>query len=70
MVEVPNAAPVTTPVVEPMVTLVLLLLQVPPGVLLESVIESPIQTLDGPVIPDGPGLTVTVTIRKQPVGKV
>ena len=58
----PAETPVTTPVVASIVaTAVLLLLQVPPGVLWVSVTEYVRHTLAGPVI-DGGALTVTTAV--------
>ena len=73
MVAVPGALPVTTPLVEPTVAiLALLLLQVaplPPAASV-SVIENPTHTMPGLVIADGKGFTVTGTVIRQLVGKV
>lgn len=60
MVDVPSALPVTVPVVEPIVTLVLLALQVPLPERSVSVVLEPIQTVNEPEIAAGAGLMVTV----------
>jgi hypothetical protein len=68
---VPDASPLTTPLLIPIVaTVVLLLLQVPPVVLLLKVAVSPSHTLAVPVIAAGNGLTVIFLIARQVVGKV
>jgi hypothetical protein len=70
MVTVPPAPglPVTIPVEEPMVAiLVLLLHQVPPGVASLSTVVSPAHTLVVPVIADGNGFTVTIVLLEHPV---
>ena len=59
MFVVPAISPVTMPDSEPTDTLALLLLQVPPEVALVSVADTPIQTVGGPEIAPGIGLTVT-----------
>ena len=58
MLVVPAIRPVTTPVSEPTDTLAVLLLQVPPVVALVSVTDKPRQTVDGPEMELGMGLTV------------
>jgi hypothetical protein len=64
-------SPVTTPVVEPIVASpVLLLVQAPPeGVAFNVVVRVP-QIVFAPVIADGWGLTVAVTVVMQPDGAV
>lgn len=47
-------------------TVVLLLVQVPPATASLKVIDKPWQTLAGPVIATGVGLTVTVVIAIHP----
>ena len=68
IVVVPAATPVTTPVVDPIFTLALLLLHVPPMLPSVSVIVKPTHTVDGPSIVDGYGLTVTVVVTIHPDG--
>ena len=59
MIAVPADPPNTLPVLPLTVTLPLMLLQVPPVVVLFSVTDEPVHTIDAPVI----GVTaVTVTI--------
>ncbi len=68
MLAVPTATPVTTPVVKPTLAMVvLLLLQVPPGVALESPPVPPTQTELAPIIADGSGFTVTIAVLVHPV---
>jgi len=70
MVAVPAETPETIPLDEPTVeTGVLLLLQVPPEVRSPSVVVMPWQTANVPVIADGPAITVTDWVTKQPVPK-
>ena len=70
IVEVPAAAPVTTPVTISMVALPLLLVQLPPAGVEFSVVVSPIHTAAVPVIFVGLGFTVTVVVLIQPVPSV
>ena len=66
MVAVPAATPVTTPV--PVTTVAVpgaLLLHVPPAVLLDMVIEWPVQTDNGPVIEATAGFTVTTLVAED-----
>jgi hypothetical protein len=51
-------------------TVGLLLVHDPPGVALLSVVVAPAHTDATPVIANGKGLTVTVNVVSQPVGKV
>ena len=68
IIAVPAATPLTTPVVEPMVAIpVLLLLHVPPDVMSLSVVELPTQTLVVPVMGAGDELTNMLNTVKQPV---
>ena len=70
MTELPAVTPVTTP---PAVIVAMAgdaLLHVPPAVALLSVVVDPTHTLVVPVITAGSGLTVTVVVTAQPVGKV
>ena len=61
-VDVPDT-PVTMPVAEPMVASVVIeLLQMPPGVVLLKVVVAAIQTVAGPEIADGSGLIVTACV--------
>ena len=63
--------PVTTPVVNPTVaTAVLLLVQLPPPGVSPRFVVDPEQTVLIPVIAVGNGLTVTIAVVKQPVGKI
>ncbi len=68
MVAVPAVSPVTRPVAEPAVaTMILLLVQVPPGVESVRVMAVPTQSiLAGPVIADGTDVTVSVLVTRQP----
>lgn len=67
MVVVPSEIPVTTPVVEPTVPIaVLLLLHVPPGNELDSVVVDPKHAINIPVIAPGVGVTVTIAKELQP----
>ena len=69
--EVPADTPVTTPVDELTVaTAGVALLQVPPAVALLNVVVDPAHSVRVPVIAAGRGLTVTVAVRKHPVGSV
>ena len=69
--DVPDATPVITPVEEPMVAIVVTpLVHVPPPVASLRVVVKPAQTVAIPVIDDGNGLTVTITVAKQPVERV
>ncbi len=64
----PVTRPLTTPVVPSTVaTVVLLLLQLPPLVVLASVALAPTHVPDGPVIDAGTAFTVTTTVRRQPL---
>ena len=70
-VVVPAAMPATVPVVAPMVpTAAVLLLQVPPAVLLPSVVVWPAHTSGIPLIVPGTALTVIVVVFWQPVDGV
>ena len=61
-------SPVTTPVVEPTIAIVvLLLLQLPPDVRSLKGVVSPEHTLSVPSIDVGKGLTVAIAVVKQPV---
>ena len=63
----PAAAPVTTPVSEPtLAMLVLLLVHVPPPVVELRVVADPAHTVDAPVIGAGPVDTVTPFVATQP----
>ena len=70
MVEVPTSAPVTMPVLEPMVALPLLLLHVPPAGVEFKVVVVPAQIVVIPVIGVGVILTVTTAVLIQPVPNV
>jgi len=59
--------PVTTPDDPPTVALALLLLvQVPPDGLLDTVVVLPMHKVESPVIADGVLLIVTIAIREHP----
>ena len=60
MVSIPAVTPVTIPDKEPTVACPLLALHVPPGVRSLNAIVAPVQTVFGPAIGAGLGLTVTV----------
>lgn len=70
MLIAPAVTPLASPVALPIVaTVVLLLLQVPPASVCESVDTKPTQTTGVPrMVPVG--FTVTVTVEKQVVGAV
>ena len=71
MAAVPADTPVIIPVDKPAVAIpVLPLLQVPPVVASLNTVAAPTQTVAVPVMGEGNGLTVTVTVVLQPVGKV
>jgi hypothetical protein len=68
MFVVPVATPVSIPELITIVALdVLLLIHVPPVVAFEKRAVDPTQTLPGPVMDEGAGVTVTTAIREQPV---
>ena len=67
MVVVPIATPLTIPVVEPISAIDELAVdQVPPAVVLDSVIVAPVQTTDTPVMAAGEVVTVTLLVDEQP----
>jgi hypothetical protein len=66
MIVVPEVIPVTIPVVDPTVTLGLLLVHVPPPIPSVKVIMAPVHTLDGPSIIVGDVLTVIVLVALHP----
>jgi hypothetical protein len=66
MVAVPEVIPVTSPEVEPIVALPLLLLHVPVPVLLVKVVVSPWHMVEAPDIETGNGLTVIIENTGQP----
>ena len=66
----PTFTPVTIPLVVPIDIFVLLLLQVPPGVVMVSPAEPLTHTLDAPMIAVGNGFTVRVRVTLQPVGRI
>ena len=69
MIEVPAATPVSVPALSAMVaTAALLVPQVPPADASDKPITWPVQTSAGPEIGAGNGFTVTVAVRRQPVG--
>ena len=66
----PGDIPVTIPVEEPAVAIpVVPLAHVPPPASLKVVVN-PAQTAAVPLIADGNGLTVTITVAIQPVARV
>ena len=65
----PEIKPVTIPVDDPTIALMLLLVQVPPEGVEFKVVVNPTQTSGVPVIIDGLGLIVITVLSKQPVGK-
>ena len=67
IVDVPAAAPVTTPVVDPIKALPLLLLHPPPPGVEFKVVVKPTHTPNVPVIGVGVVLTFTTVVFKQPV---
>lgn len=70
MVVVPAATPVTTPLLEPIVaTVVVLLAQAPPPPSLKAVVELT-HTARVPDIAEGSGLTVNTIVVVQPVANV
>lgn len=67
MVTVPAATPVTTPVDEPIVAIVVLpLVHTPPGTALLNVVTAPTHTLEVPVMGVGNGFTVITFVAMQP----
>ena len=71
MFATPDDTPVTTPVLKLIVAVAgEPEFHAPPGVALDNVIVVPEQTLDGPVIAAGTGLTVTSAVREHPVESV
>lgn len=67
IVEVPAATPETSPVPEPTVaTVEVLVVQEPPPASLSAVVLDG-QTVSVPVIPDGKALTVTTAVAEHPV---
>ena len=68
--EVPPDTPVTTPTALIVATAGVALLHVPPAVASARVVVEAWHTVVVPVITAGNGLTVTVVVTKQPVGKV
>jgi hypothetical protein len=71
MMDVPGVIPNTIPVAEPIVaTLVVPLLQLPPGVALLSVVVCPTHILIVPVMGAGKQFTVTALVVKQVLGSV
>ena len=69
IVDTPEAIPVTSPDTEPMLMLLLPLVQMPPNGAPVSDAVDPVHTLDGAVI-DGRAFTVTFVVMKQPAGEV
>lgn len=68
MIAVPELAPVTTPVVDPIAAIApSLLLQVPPDVASLRVDDEPVQIPVEPVMAEGSALTVTTIVVRQPV---
>ena len=66
---VPILIPATVPDEDPIVPIVVVLLDhVPPTVMSASAIDEPEQTAEGPVMGEGTGLTEIIVVLKQPVG--
>lgn len=65
---VPAVIPVTTPVPDIVPTAGVELLHAPPDVALLRVVDCPVHTVNMPVIEEGAGFTVTITLLWQPVG--
>ena len=61
----PTVNPLTIPDVNP-IDAAPVAVHVPPGLASPNVIELPTQTVNGPVIADGSGFTVTTTVAEQP----
>jgi hypothetical protein len=71
MTVTPPVTPVTMPVDEPTPAMPEMLERhVPPPVISESVVVSPEQTIEAPVIAAGKGFIVTVVAVLQPVGSI
>ena len=71
MMLVPSATPFTTPVVEPMVAVaVVVLIHVPPATASLRVIVAPTHTALGPVMAVGMVYTAIVVLTLQPVESV
>jgi hypothetical protein len=64
---VPAAMPHTLPVPDTVAMVGSELIHTPPPVLLLSVTQLPIHTLDGPVMAPGSALTVNTLLVRQPV---
>jgi hypothetical protein len=67
---VPKVIPVITPTDDILITAVSLLLQLPPAIVLLSVLGEPKQICGQPVIAGGVGLTVTSAPISQPVARI
>src|ERR1043165_9097518 len=65
----PDVTPATIPEAEPMVTLLLAVLHVPPGEASDNVVLAPVQTMAVPVITGGRAFTVIGKVTVQPVPK-
>jgi hypothetical protein len=64
----PEETAVTMPEEPPTVAMaVLLLLQVPPGVLFDKLVVPPTQTVAAPEMNEGDGLTVSTAVAESPV---
>ena len=70
MVDVPAVDPVTTPVEEPIIALLLLLFHVPPDGVEFNVVVKPAHTAIVPAIEEGLAFTVTSAVLMQPVLRV
>ena len=68
MIAVPVVPPVTIPVLPPIVAVVLVVVQLPPGLASLSVAVRLSHTVAAPVIIAGNGFTFTVVVVTQPVG--
>ena len=70
MIQVPALIPFIIPDKVPTVAIpVLLLIQLPPLIASERSIEVPTQTIDGPEMAEGDGVTEIVVVVKQPVAR-
>ena len=70
MVAVARVSPETLPAEPTVATAVLLLVQLPPPEMLDRDTAEPMQTVNGPVIGAGGGLTVNTNSATQPVDNV
>jgi hypothetical protein len=68
IVSVPAITPVTIPVLPTVAIVLLLLLQVPPGVMSAKCVVCAVHTFNVPVIGDTPLVTVTTIVSQHPDG--